>query len=157
MSADVKWYGREVFTLATKANVRAMEQSAGLVERYAKKIMGTGASRMGVKFSRSKTTAKGKTTRSYHRPSAPGFPPNIDTNTLRASITHVVTNDGINVKGAVGSDKDVIKQRAEAGTDTNYGFFLEVGTSKMAARPWLRPSLLKAEPGILAFFKKANS
>ena len=155
MSVDVKWYGREVFTLATKANVRAMEQSAGLVERYAKAIMGTGASRPDVKFRRQ---GKGKSKKkAYHRPSAPGFPPNIDTNNLRASITHVVTNDGINVKGAVGSDKEVIQARAEAGTDANYGFYLEVGTSRMAARPWLRPSLLKAESEILAFFKRANS
>jgi len=42
---DLEWYGREIFTTITKENVRAMQKAALIVEKEAKKIMGTGASR----------------------------------------------------------------------------------------------------------------
>lgn len=35
------------------------------------------------------------------------------------------------------------KPSAIIGTALKYGLFLEIGTSKMAARPWLRPALTK--------------
>lgn len=63
-----------------------------------------------------------------HVPSAPGSPPNVDTGRLRSSITHDLSVDA---QGIV----------ARVGTDVEYGLYLEVGTSKMEARPYLRPAL----------------
>lgn len=141
--------------MATKANVRAMTTSSLLVERNAKRILGTGASRTDVKLRRS---GKGKR-KKFHRPSAPGFPPAVDTGVMRASINHVVIEGPVSVNGFVGSDKDRIQQnpKTRTGTDLNYPFYLEIGTVHIEARPWLRPALRKSEKDILKIFRKANS
>jgi len=60
--------------------------------------------------------------------SSPGSPPHKDTGNLHDSIT---------------SEVDAGQMAARVGTDLDYGLFLEVGTSKMAARPWLRRSLME--------------
>jgi len=56
-------------------------------------------------------------------PSAPGSPPSVQTGRLRNSI-------GYNVVGPA---------RAQVGTNVEYGLYLEFGTSRMPARPFLRP------------------
>jgi len=66
--------------------------------------------------------------RRTHYASQEGAYPAVDTGRLRQSITHDVEQDGSTVVGKVG-------------TNLLYGKFLELGTSKMAPRPWLRPSL----------------
>jgi phage gpG-like protein len=60
--------------------------------------------------------------------SSPGSAPHKDTGDLHDSITHEV---------------DASTMSARIGTDLDYGLFLEVGTSKMAARPWLRRSAME--------------
>lgn len=61
-------------------------------------------------------------------PSAPGEPPGVITGELRRSITHEIEKKPTGVIGRVGSNKE-------------YAIHLELGTSKMAARPFLRPKL----------------
>lgn len=63
-----------------------------------------------------------------HIPSLPGEPPNADTHQLDLSID-VRVNPGAKTISVV--------SRAP------YAAFLEFGTSKMAARPYLRPALLR--------------
>ena len=63
-------------------------------------------------------------------PSAPGEPPGVVSGTLRRSITYEIEKRQESVIGKVGSNEE-------------YALFLEVGTSKMAARPFLRPALAK--------------
>lgn len=53
----------------------------------------------------------------------------VDTGRLRSSITHEVYSDGHGVVGRVG-------------TNVDYAPFVELGTSHMAAQPFLRPSLI---------------
>ena len=65
-----------------------------------------------------------------HKPSAPGEPPHVDIGRLRASVTHEVEETLLGVVGRVG-------------TNVEYGRYLELGTSKMMPRPWLRPALKK--------------
>lgn len=62
-----------------------------------------------------------------HVPSLPGQPPNEDTGTLRRSI-----------ETRVGGPNLVIVQAG--GGETDYAAFLEFGTSRMAARPFMRPA-----------------
>lgn len=58
-----------------------------------------------------------------HVASQPGYPPNPDTGTLLGSITfHPVTELSYYVSDG-----------------TEYGVFLEIGTERMAARPFMRP------------------
>jgi HK97 gp10 family phage protein len=40
------------------------------------------------------------------------------------------------------------------GTNVRYGLYLEVGTSKMAPRPWLRPALEKSRKRIVGILAK---
>lgn len=62
-------------------------------------------------------------------PSSPGEPPHKMLGDLQRSIAYEIsTPDG---------------QTAAVGTNLNYGFYLEIGSSKMAARPWLRATLDK--------------
>ncbi len=51
----------------------------------------------------------------------------VDTGTLRRSITHEFPD----------------KHTAIVGTNIEYGEFIELGTSKMPAQPYLRPALAK--------------
>lgn len=52
----------------------------------------------------------------------------VDTGRLRSSITHAIDRDGDGLVGIVGSDVD-------------YAVFVELGTSRAAAKPFLRPAL----------------
>ena len=155
---SLQWFGKEVLTLATKANVDAMRKATLDVERFVKKSFtspGTGK--------KSRRSGKGGN-RLFHRASLPGQPPAIDTGVLRASVNSEVDVKGINVIGRVGSDIDIIKKRASSKgvhiktqSGLQYGFFLEVGTTNIRARPWLRPALEKMSGHILKVFKRANS
>jgi len=70
-------------------------------------------------------------------PSPPGHAPAAPTGRLRSSITH-------EVEGTTG----------RVGTNVKYALFLELGTERMAPRPYLRPALHKNEKAILQLFKK---
>jgi HK97 gp10 family phage protein len=61
-------------------------------------------------------------------PSHPGEPPKVLYGRLRQSIAHVVARQGADVAARIGSN-------------VVYAPFLEYGTNRMAARPFLRPSL----------------
>lgn len=62
-------------------------------------------------------------------PSKPGEPPHVQTGRLRASVAY-----------------EVAEQVARIGTNVIYGRHLELGTSKMAPRPWLRRMLVEMTP-----------
>lgn len=63
----------------------------------------------------------------------------VDTGNLRSSISTDYTGDGRH--GTM---------TAEIGPTAHYGIYLEFGTSKMRAQPFLFPATDRNEPGILA-------
>lgn len=67
-------------------------------------------------------------------PSAPGEPPHRRHGRLRRSITHEVQRGRVSI--------------LRVGTNLKYAKFLELGTRKMAARPFLRPALRRAKRDI---------
>jgi HK97 gp10 family phage protein len=80
-----------------------------------------------------------------HLPSQPGSPPAVDTGRLRASITHRIEGGGW--------EKTT---RGYVGTNVIYGRYLEFGTSRMAARPWLIPALERHRKEIALMLKNAT-
>jgi len=61
-------------------------------------------------------------------PSGPGSPPKKITGSLQRSVAHEMGPG---------------RQEAFVGSNIDYALFLELGTSKMAARPFLRSTLMK--------------
>ena len=68
----------------------------------------------------------------YPPASRPGEPPRVRTGTLLRSI------DQETFRSKAGTKVDFT---ARVGSNLKYGFWLETGTRRMAARPWLRPAL----------------
>jgi HK97 gp10 family phage protein len=65
---------------------------------------------------------------SHPPPSQPGTGPAVRTGRLRSSITWQLGRDGLGLY-------------ADIGSSVAYARFVEVGTDRMAARPYLRPAL----------------
>lgn len=72
-----------------------------------------------------------------HIAAAEGNAPNTDTGELVKRIAVEVASDGVYV-----------------GTSLKYGKWLELGTSKMGARPWLLPAKLRSEKKIVKLVKQ---
>lgn len=102
--------------------------------------MGKYLTKLAVQVDRAaKTSMKGGTGRTYrrgknvtHRASSPGQPPAVDTGRLRSSITY-----------EIGTQGRVLVARV--GTNVEYAKHLELGTSRMRPRPFLRPALAKVK------------
>ena len=110
---------------------RALAVSVMDLDRYAKeKLQGGGRS--------GRTYARGK--RGVHQASAPGEFPKSDYGQLVKSLFF-----------RVGADK----LTAYFGTKLAYGKHLELGTSRMAARPWMRPTLKANTDAITARIRAA--
>ena len=56
--------------------------------------------------------------------------------------------------GSVFYDVNSAKREAIVGTPLKYGLYLELGTKRMAARPWLRPALERCRAKIKAIITK---
>lgn len=80
--------------------------------------------------------SRGSVSGKGHVPSAPGEPPNRDTGNLQA---HLETTNPRPLLAEVRSEAD-------------YASALEFGTSKMAARPYMRPARDKMKPEIDRLF-----
>lgn len=74
-----------------------------------------------------------------HQASAPGEAPASDSGILAGSVKVVQPS----------------RSFGYVGTDRQYGFWLEYGTTRMQARPWLRPSLEENRERILGRFAAA--
>lgn len=68
---------------------------------------------------------------SHPRPSVPGSGPAVRTGRLRGSITWQLGRDAAGLYAVIGSNVE-------------YAGYVEIGTERMAARPYLRPALVAA-------------
>ena len=126
MASGVIWHGKAVKFRIKTGMTRNLTAAAIFVVRKVKESLSTAGAPIG-----KRRGAGGKYIKMKRAPSPPGEPPYRVTGTLTRSITHEV-------------DKDT----ARVGTNLKYGKFLETGTSKMAARPYLRPAVNKNKRAI---------
>ncbi len=80
-----------------------------------------------------------------HYRSMEGFPPAIDTGNLLRSIMFDIRDMEIEIGSKAGT-------KTKSGV--SYAQYLEEGTRKMAARPWLAPAVAKHRDEIIAKFNK---
>lgn len=116
--------------LNTPALDRVLSKSAFVVQKNAIRSIQSGG-RSGRIYKRRSVT---------HLASGPGEPPKTDTGNLVKNIT---VNRNKQLDYDVGSRKGA-----------GYGFWLEMGTSKMLPRPWLKPALKKSLKDIDKFIDK---
>ena len=90
-----------------------------------------------------RTYKTGRKGRRYatHQASAPGEPPAVDEGELRSSVTHNVTGRPGRDLPDPGGSKTLVK--GYTGTNLEKGPYLEFGTSRMKARPWLYPKIVE--------------
>jgi hypothetical protein len=114
MASGLKWYGPEVQHRIRREMEKRIAAASIVVLNHARELIsvaGTGG-------------GEGRKRRYGSDPSAPGEPPHKQYGHLRRSVMREAA-------GLVG----------RVGTNLKYGRWLELGTRKMAARPWLRRSL----------------
>jgi hypothetical protein len=80
-----------------------------------------------------KAGVKGSTYTIYPHPSRPGEPPRARTAWLKGHVQYEL-------------EKETLSARVGVGLAARYGLYLELGTRKMAARPWLFSTLKKILP-----------
>lgn len=120
-------------TGADKAEQRIRDMaSPDKIEQIGKALFAGGEI---VKAKAARSITAGAVSGKNHVPSAPGEPPNEDTGTLRRNIT--VTQVGpLHVRIA---------------SNAPYSAFLEYGTSRMAARPFMGPAARASRKEIVKF------
>lgn len=134
-TGNISWFAKTIMKEATKASIKNVKKATLFVEREVKKELSKRGT--GEVYYRGKNNKN----RKFHIASAPYEPPAVDTGALRASISSIVEVIDLEVTGWVGSDISKLAIRTSAGTDLEYGYYLEMGTINMAPRPYLRPVL----------------
>jgi HK97 gp10 family phage protein len=90
--------------------------------------------------------------RGLHRASAPGYPPAVDTNRLRASW---IISLGSWKYGYAKINAEPTRRVLNYGSTLFYAPLLEYGTSRMKQRPYLRPAFDKVRPLAEKTFQRA--
>jgi HK97 gp10 family phage protein len=136
----------------TSVTVTRQSKVKGVTAKYnakLKQIIGAGGQMVmnEAKQSIQQNSGGGKTYQKYkprrtHTASAEGQPPNTDTGFLVSNIFLQIDPDGL------GAD---VESRAD------YSGYLEFGTSKMRARPYLQPALEANRRNIIRLFARLKS
>lgn len=92
----------------------------------------------------------------FHRASAPGFPPAVNTNRLRGSWSIAIKSGKQLLPGY---NMRIIRRPGvlgyELGSSVLYAPFLEYGTRRMKARPYLKPAIKIVEKSLPQIFAAA--
>lgn len=150
-----KWNGKHVFEVANKVTVEAMKKAGILLSSDVKThFTSTTGDENALLQQRRKSVRRTKSGK-RHIGSLPGEPPAVDTGNLRASIQHFLEVTPLDVVGKVGPDVEFLAAKTKSGTDVEYGYYLEIGTARMAPRPYLRPALSRTKGKVNKIFQKA--
>jgi hypothetical protein len=138
MPGRINWHGDQITRRLEAEYKRRIKACCVLVANHAVELLsvdGTGRQAVTYSYVRKgvkKTVRKGKLLYGGN-PSRPGESPHLQTGHLRRSIA-------TELEALVG----------RVGTNLLYGRWLELGTTHMAARPWLRRALRECQPQIKA-------
>ena len=135
MTEGINWFGKEVMAELNKRADRALGKTAIAIQNKIKSSMTEPKS--GTEPPKAKRGKK-KARAHKRRRSLEGEPPAVQTGKLRSSV-------------AVVKPKELTRQ---IGTNLPYGKWLELGTSKMEARPYIRPAMDSESPRFHTFIKK---
>lgn len=135
----VKWFGKELLRKCKQNSEQGLDKAAAfLVNEVVQSFGSPPPLPVEARTARGKRITARKWRRAHHAP--PGQPPFVQTGTLRRSITFATPRP---LSRHVGS---TLKPQ---GGSPSYAMCLERGTSKMAARPYLRPALEKNRKEIM--------
>ena len=170
MAVRIQWDSTKVFdktkTKVEKGLLKVAAQMTGDIKRS---MRGYGSySRLDTQEA-VKGVRRTKTNR-RHYPSPPGSPPAVDYGRLRASISFNWSGSGKTQgdtdsfsapSGKASGVRDGVGEPASkqdqitvvVGTNVEYGGFLELGTSKIQPRPYLRPILEKYRSQIISLLR----
>ena len=130
----VKWNGPAALASFERQMGRRLDAARFVVQNRAKVLISVdGTGTRGTPGARNKQGRFLKRLVYGANPSKPGEPPHVQTGRLRASVASERTG-----------------MMARVGTNVVYGRWLELGTVDMAARPWLRRSLVEMTPAVRA-------
>lgn len=139
MASHIEWYG-EQWTREMQAEYRKNIAAAAI---YLVNVIKADISQPGTfRYSVIPGGKFMKTVRNFTH-SIPGNPPYLQTGLLRSSISWEF------VKGGPSN-----AELARVGTSLQYGLYLEKGTRKMAARPYIEVNMRKHAPTISAILTK---
>lgn len=110
-----------------QVSARAERAVARVVRATAMKVEGTAKTRIQRPPKTGRVYRRGRV---VHQASAPGESPATDTGTLASRVFHSVEAGGM---------------EASVWSDVNYSVYLEMGTRRMAPRPFLAPALREHE------------
>jgi phage gpG-like protein len=130
VAGKVNWHGDKLIAAVTAHFGRNLAAAVIVLANHAKRLISVdGTAKVG----------KGKKSKLRYNanPSSPGEPPHVQTDRLRGSVAW-----------------EILGIVARVGTNLKYGRWLELGTSKMAARPWLRRALAEMRQAVIAILMR---
>ncbi len=125
------------------SSVRSIVSHVHLVESALDSRTGDLLKMLGIKLQ-----ADVQTSMTPNGPSKPGQPPAVDFGNLHSAI-HWQLNNGTNSQGNPGGDaKGATVLQVGVTPSAKYGLWLETGTRRMAARPFLAPAYRRMVAGL---------
>ena len=113
------------------------------------------------RIAKGKKNGRNLRAKGLHRASAPGRPPAVNTNRLRASWAVSARATGSTIEGDKGTEDSILRTRVapgrlgfEYGSNVPYARFLEYGTRRMRKRPYITPVMAKVSPRIAEIVAK---
>lgn len=116
------------------AHIKRLRAMRAGISDAAKRVLYVGADM--IRAEAFQSISAGAVSGKGHVPSAPGEPPNRDTGELQSKITTTMPEPLV----------------AIVASEADHAVPLEFGTSRMAARPYMRPARDKTEPKIQRLF-----
>jgi len=142
MGAEIRFHGDRTLAAMNRRLQAAVLRSTMLVHTQARLLCSRPARR--VRRRRTRTTSAGPKGSQYTEfvSSLPGASPALRTGFGRSNVSFEIRSGGL--EGRVGVNRD-----------GRYMAYLELGTRRIAARPWLKPALDAARDTVIGMIREA--